>query len=283
MLSPVWIGIVVLYSLPVLGVGVGRLERWRIRLMQGPDEPPLASPHLALPDTTLRQRIAYRRREPASLRALGYTALMAFLVGWVDFALVLVTLLATGVLALSPLIASFEPVGILWWEVDTPAEALPLALLAAPAWVRNLLACRSQSMGSLGWSSVVAVRRPSWERTGDDVLAGTPNRNLIVSGRRADMVRSDGGRDLLHAGPEPDCVRAPTRHGLNPSRECCPSTYQWQRHDRIHGNRAEDRMLMRRAQDVPVNRTARSAGRRKRHHQGADKAPTTWAAAAAPM
>ena len=135
MLSPVWIGIVVLYSLPVLGVGVGRLERWRIRLMQGPDEPPLASPHLALPvNTTLRQRIAYRRREPASLRALGYTALLAFLVGWVDFVLVLFTLLATGVLALSPLIASFEPVGVLWWEADTPAEALPLALLAAPAW-----------------------------------------------------------------------------------------------------------------------------------------------------
>jgi signal transduction histidine kinase len=134
MLSPVWIGIVVLYSLPVLGVAVGRLERWRIRLMQGPDEPPLASPHLALPDTTLRQRIAYRRREPASLRALGYTALLAFLVGWVDFVLVLFTLLATGVLALSPLIASFEPVSVFWWEADTPAEALPLALLAAPAW-----------------------------------------------------------------------------------------------------------------------------------------------------
>jgi signal transduction histidine kinase len=134
MLSPVWIGIVVLYSLPVLGVAVGRLERWRIRLMQGPDEPPLASPHLALPDTTLRRRIAYRRREPASLRALGYTALLAFLVGWVDFVLVLFTLLATGVLALSPLIASFEPVSVFWWEADTPAEALPLALLAAPAW-----------------------------------------------------------------------------------------------------------------------------------------------------
>jgi signal transduction histidine kinase len=134
MLSPVWIGILVLYSLPVLGVGVGRLERWRIRLIQGPDEPPLASPHIALPDTTLRQRIAYRRREPASLRALGYTALLAFLVGWVDFVLVLFTLLVTGVLALSPLIASFEPVAVLWWEAATPAEALPLALLAAPAW-----------------------------------------------------------------------------------------------------------------------------------------------------
>jgi signal transduction histidine kinase len=134
LLSPVWIGILVLYSLPVLGVGVGRLERWRIRLMQGPDEPPLASPHPALPDTTLRQRIAYRRREPASLRALGYTALLAFLVGWVDFVLVLFTLLPTGVLALSPLIASFQPVSVFWWQADTPAEALPLALLAAPAW-----------------------------------------------------------------------------------------------------------------------------------------------------
>lgn len=133
-LSPVWIGIVMLYSLPVLGVGVGRLERWRVRLMQAPGEPPLASPHPALPDTTRRQRIAYRRRDPASLRALGYTALLAFLVGWIDFVLVLLTLLATGVLALSPLLASFETVGVLWWEVDTPSEAMPLALLAAPAW-----------------------------------------------------------------------------------------------------------------------------------------------------
>ena len=133
-LSPIWIGIVVLYSLPILGVGVGHLERWRARLMRGPDEPPLASPHPALPDTTLRQWIAYRRREPAALRALGYTALLAFLVGWIDFVLAVFTLVPTGLLAVSPLVASFDTVGVLWWQVDTPTEALPLALLAAPAW-----------------------------------------------------------------------------------------------------------------------------------------------------
>jgi signal transduction histidine kinase len=132
-LSPVWIGIVVLYSLPVLGVGVGRFERWRLGLMR-PGQPRLASPHPPLPDTGLRQRIAYRRRESAALRALGYTALVGILVGWLDVALVLFTLLVTVILALSPLIAAYEPVGVLWWQVDTTSEAVPLALLAAPAW-----------------------------------------------------------------------------------------------------------------------------------------------------
>ncbi len=133
-LSPIWIGIVVLYSLPVLGVAVGRLERWRLRLMLGPDQAALASPHPALPDAGLRQWIAYRRREPAALRALGYTALLAILVGWIDVVLVLFTLLVTVILALSPLLAEYEPVGVLWWQVDSPSEAVPLALLAAPAW-----------------------------------------------------------------------------------------------------------------------------------------------------
>lgn len=134
LLSPIWIGVVVLYSLPILGVAVGRLERWRLRIMQGPHEAPLASPHPELPDAGLRERIAYRRREPAALRALGYTALLAFLVGWLDFVLALFSVLVTVVLALSPVLARYETVGVLWWEVDSTSEALPLALLAAPAW-----------------------------------------------------------------------------------------------------------------------------------------------------
>lgn len=134
LLSPIWIGVVVLYSLPVLGVGVGRVERWRLGLMRGPGQAGLASPHPELPDATVRQRIAYRRRERAALRALGYAALLALLVGWLDFVLVLFTLLVTTILALSPLLAKYETVGVLWWEVDSPSEALPLALFAAPAW-----------------------------------------------------------------------------------------------------------------------------------------------------
>jgi signal transduction histidine kinase len=131
LLSPIWIGIVVLYSLPILGVGVGRVERWRLRVMAGPA---LASPHPPLTHVGLRQWIAYRRREPAALRSLGYTALLAFLVGWIDVVLVLFTLLVTVILAISPLLARFESVGVLWWQVDTPSEAVPLALFAAPAW-----------------------------------------------------------------------------------------------------------------------------------------------------
>lgn len=134
LLAPVLVGIAVLNSLPLLGVTIGGLERRRLRLMRGPGQPPLDSPHPALPDTTLRRRIAYRRREPAAWRALGYTALLALLLGWLDLTLVALTLMATVVLALSPLLAAHGTVGVLWWQAATPAQALPLALAAAPAW-----------------------------------------------------------------------------------------------------------------------------------------------------
>jgi signal transduction histidine kinase len=140
LLSPVWIGVVVLYSLPLLGVGVGGVERRRLRLMRGRGSPRLPSPHPALPATglrrwaRLRRWVVYRRREPAALRALGYTTLLALLIGWVDCALVLVTLLPTAVLALAPLLTAYDTVSVFWWHADTPAEALPLTLLAAPAW-----------------------------------------------------------------------------------------------------------------------------------------------------
>jgi signal transduction histidine kinase len=135
MLSAVLIGIVLLYSLPVLGVAVGAFERHRLRLMRGPGEPTLASPHPALPGLGVRQWIAYRRREPAALRALGYTVLLAVLVGWIDVVLIIFTLLVTVVLALSPLFAEVEgTIGVLWWQADSPTAALPLALVAAPGW-----------------------------------------------------------------------------------------------------------------------------------------------------
>jgi signal transduction histidine kinase len=135
LLAPVLVGIAVLNSLPLLGVTVGGLERRRLHLMRGPGQPPVGSPHPALPDATLRQRITYRRREPAAWRALGYTALLALLLGWLDLMLVAFTLMATVVLALSPVLtAYYGPVGVLWWQAATPTQALPLALAAAPAW-----------------------------------------------------------------------------------------------------------------------------------------------------
>ena len=134
LLSPLWIGVVVLYSMPLLGVAVGAGERWRLRLMQGPGQRPLDSPHPALPDTGLRQWVTYRRREPAALRALGYAALLSLLIGWVDLALITFTLLVVVVLALSPLIASYDTVTVFGWRADSPVEALPMALVGAPAW-----------------------------------------------------------------------------------------------------------------------------------------------------
>lgn len=133
-LSPVVVGVAVLYSLPIVGVAAGGLERRRLRLMRGPGQPLVTSPHPPLPGTTLRERLAHRRREPAALRALGYTVLLALLVGWLDVVLIAFTLLVTAVLALAPVFAAYGTVGVLWWHAGTPAEALPLALVAAPAW-----------------------------------------------------------------------------------------------------------------------------------------------------
>ena len=129
--SPLLVGLVVLSSIPLLGVVVGRVERRRLRLM-GYD---VASPHAAVPRSLpLRKRLAFRRREPASLRELGYAAVLAVLLGILSALVAGVTLGNVAIGLAAPVIARFDVVSMGPFVLDTPREALPIALVFAPLW-----------------------------------------------------------------------------------------------------------------------------------------------------
>ncbi len=129
--SPLLVGIVILASVPLVGVTVGAVERRRLRLMRYD----VRSPHAALPaGLPLRKRLAFRRREPAALRELGYAAVLGVLLGLLSILVAGLTLGNLVVLLLSPVIAQFETVSVGPFQLDQPAEALPLALVVGPLW-----------------------------------------------------------------------------------------------------------------------------------------------------
>lgn len=129
-LSLVIVGVLILVSLPLLGVGLGAVERRRLRWM-GYAVP---SPHAAMPDAGWRQRMAFRRREPASLREFGYAVVLGVLVWPVMGAALQFTLLVVVLLLISPLVAIEDQVSLGPWQVESFTEGLPLALVAAPVW-----------------------------------------------------------------------------------------------------------------------------------------------------
>ncbi|GIE97313.1 sensor histidine kinase [Paractinoplanes rishiriensis] len=80
-LSIVVIGVAGYVATVLAGVAVGRLERWRMRLV---DVEPLPDPHRPAPGAGLRAWVALRLREPATWRELGYTMLSAMVLCWMD-------------------------------------------------------------------------------------------------------------------------------------------------------------------------------------------------------
>jgi signal transduction histidine kinase len=123
------VGFLLLGAVPLLGVAVGGLERRRLQLMRV-DVP---APARTAPGSPLRERIREARREPASWRELGYAVLLALVLWWVDAAVAFNAVVLPGLLLVSPVLAAFDRVDVLFWQFDRPAEALPLALLGAPA------------------------------------------------------------------------------------------------------------------------------------------------------
>ncbi|WP_460654821.1 sensor histidine kinase [Kribbella endophytica] len=120
LLSPVVIGVLLLTRFPLIGVGIGVVERWRARLVL-PDG--ISSPHAAMPaGISRRERLKFRRREQASLRALGYGVLLGTFV-WLLSAVIGGLSAVTVVLTLAaPLIASRETMGMGPWVLDTAGE-----------------------------------------------------------------------------------------------------------------------------------------------------------------
>jgi signal transduction histidine kinase len=125
------VGLVVLGSLPLVGLLVGALERRRLPLMQ-PGAPALPPAYAVEPGASLRDRLRAARRTPASARELGYAVLLAVVLWWVDAVVAFNAVLVPGVFLLSPLLATYDQVALFGWTLDSPGEAAPIAAIGGP-------------------------------------------------------------------------------------------------------------------------------------------------------
>jgi signal transduction histidine kinase len=129
-LSPILIGIVMLAAFPLLGAAIGWIERLRARLMLRDG---INTPHASLPrGLTFKARLTFRRREQASMRALGYGFVLGLLV-W-PFSALFAGLSAT-VLVITlaaPVIADGEELGMGPWTLDSAQEGLVFLVLFGP-------------------------------------------------------------------------------------------------------------------------------------------------------
>ncbi|MFF1819414.1 sensor histidine kinase [Kribbella sp. NPDC058245] len=129
-LSPLVVGVLMMTAFPLLGAMVGWVERRRARLMLLDG---ISSPHAAMPlRLSLRERLRYRRREPASLRALGYGFLLGTLTWLVSlgFAGGCATVLGTTLLA--PVLSTNDTMGMGPWTLDTTGEGVLFLVAFGP-------------------------------------------------------------------------------------------------------------------------------------------------------
>ncbi|WP_410792155.1 sensor histidine kinase [Kribbella sp. C-35] len=129
-LSPILIGILMLTAFPLIGAAIGWVERRRagLMLLDG-----IKSPHAKLPaGLTRRAKLTFRRREQASMRALGYGFVLGVFV-WplsAAFAGLSATILLTTLAA--PVIADGDEMGMGPWTLGTAWEGLVFLVLFGP-------------------------------------------------------------------------------------------------------------------------------------------------------
>src|SRR5206468_3575833 len=93
----------------------------------------IASPHAALPiGLSLKARLTFRRREQASMRALGYGFVLGVLI-WPLSALFAGVSATTLVITLAaPIIADQEQMGMGPWTLDSAQEGFVFLILFGP-------------------------------------------------------------------------------------------------------------------------------------------------------
>jgi signal transduction histidine kinase len=131
-LSPILIGVLLLSAFPLFGVVIGAVERRRAVLMVPGG---ISSPHAMMPPTTSRRdRLRFRRRERASLRALGYGLLLGVLLWFLNLLLAGISIATLGLTVAAPLIAAGDQLGMGPWILDTPGEGLVFLVTFGPVW-----------------------------------------------------------------------------------------------------------------------------------------------------
>ena len=131
-LSPILIGVLLLTAFPLVGVLIGIVERFRARLMIPAG---ISSPHAQMPPSIgLRERLRFRRREQASVRALGYGFLFGVFIWPLNALLAGVSLTVLVITLLAPIIADSEEMGMGPWTLTTPWEGVLFLVLFGPVW-----------------------------------------------------------------------------------------------------------------------------------------------------
>ncbi|WP_433290653.1 sensor histidine kinase [Actinoplanes sp. CA-030573] len=124
-LSVVVIGIAGYLATVLSGVAVGRLERWRMRLV---DESVLPDPHRAVPRPGLRAWVTFRLREQATWRELGYTMLSGLMLCWMDAVVVTAAIYVPLSLLAGPFYIHDSPLSV---TVPLALAGIPVAVIAA--------------------------------------------------------------------------------------------------------------------------------------------------------
>jgi signal transduction histidine kinase len=130
------VGAVVLAGLPVIAAAIGVVERRRLGLVR----------QRAPSDLGFAERLRAGRRLPVSWPETGYAVLLATILWWVDFVVVLFAVTTPVVLLISPLLYDAAgPVELLGWRIDTQGEsvlgvAVGVPVLAAAAYLVTLVA-----------------------------------------------------------------------------------------------------------------------------------------------
>ncbi len=129
-LSPILIGVLLLTAFPLLGVLIGRVERWRARLVLIDG---ISSPHATMPSALKRrEKLKFRRREQASLRALGYGFVLGVFIWPLSALIAGISATVLGITLAAPIIANSEQMGMGPWTLDTAGEGLIFLVAFGP-------------------------------------------------------------------------------------------------------------------------------------------------------
>ncbi len=129
-LSPILIGILLITFFPLIGVVIGWVERWRagLILVDG-----ISSPHAKMPASlSRREKLKFRRREQASLRALGYGFVLGVFVWPLSAAVAGLSATVLGVTLAAPVIADGDEMGMGPWILDSAQEGFIFLLAFGP-------------------------------------------------------------------------------------------------------------------------------------------------------
>jgi signal transduction histidine kinase len=149
----VLVGLVAFLGVALSGVAVGRLERWRLRLV---DRDPLPDPHRPPIRTGRLSWVRFRLREPATWRELGYTIVSLGALWWIDAAMLGMVLGIPITLAATPYFPTSQDIPGYAFVIYTVAgiALLPLAAYPITIWAgaraalaRAILAPRDAELG----------------------------------------------------------------------------------------------------------------------------------------